>query len=158
MPAADPTVLLLAIGLTVLGAVVTGVAWRRGHRGRVVQGVGLTLAPAGLYLSGLLALLWDGALAVGGWAMRLVYTPTVWAGLSLLLVCLVLWVVGGVVARRAPARPRAVTRRSRSDSAREERTAVAPRTAPAAPARRTAEPVDDEMAEIEALLKKRGIE
>lgn len=153
MPDLSPVLLPLCVGLSLLGIIATGIAWRRGNKGRVVQGVGLALAPIALYFSGLLQLIWDAVVAVGTWASKIILSPPVWFGLSLLAVCVVLWVVGGFVARRsnptkaikgapAPAGPA--------------KTAVTGRSA--APAKKATPPIDDDMAEIEALLKSRGIE
>ncbi|HZA73934.1 MAG TPA: hypothetical protein VE476_13630, partial [Propionibacteriaceae bacterium] len=75
MPAVDTVLLPLCVGLTLLGIIATGVAWRRGNKGRVVQGVGLALAPIALYFSGLLRLLWNGIVAVGTWASTLIFSP-----------------------------------------------------------------------------------
>jgi hypothetical protein len=152
MPAVDTVLLPLCVGLTLLGVIATGIAWRRGNKGRVIQGVGLALAPVALYFSGLLRLLWDGAVAIGGWASKIIFSPAVWFGLSTLGLCIVLWVVGGIVARRFPGRKTTAPAATGSDSA--------PAGLPARRkgAARTQEPVDPELAEIEALLKSRGIE
>src|SRR3712207_3419924 len=112
MPAVDTVLLPLCIGLALLGVIATGIAWRRGNRGRVVQGVALALAPIALYFSGLLRLTWNGIVAVVGWASSLVFSPAIWFGMALLGVCLVLWVVGGVVARRAKPKTKAVAEES----------------------------------------------
>ena len=106
MPPVDAVLLPICVGLTLIGVIITGIAWRRGNRGRVVQGVGLALAPVALYLSGLLRLIWNGAVAVGRWAADVILSPAVWLGLGLLGLCLVLWVVGGLVARRSSSRRR----------------------------------------------------
>jgi hypothetical protein len=147
MPAVDTVLLPLCIGLALLGVIATGFAWRRGNKGRVIQGVALALAPVALYFSGLLRLLWNGIVAVGTWASTLIFSPAIWIGLALLGLCVVLWVVGGIVARRSRPRDKAVPSES---------------SAAALPAKgkstRSEPPVDDEMAEIEALLKARGIE
>ena len=82
MPAVDTVLLPLCVGLTLLGVIATGIAWRRGNKGRVVQWIGLALAPVALYFSGLLRLLWDGAVAIGSWASAIVFSPAVWFGLS----------------------------------------------------------------------------
>jgi hypothetical protein len=159
MPAADAVLLALAAGLTLLGLLVTILAGRRGHKGRMVQGIGLMLAPVGLYLSGLLRLLWDGGVAVVDWASRLVLSPAVWFGLALLAVCFVLWVVGGIIARRTPKRSRADRKAAAAPAG--GTTAVAGRSdrSPSGQANaRQAPAQDDDMAEIEALLKARGIE
>jgi Na+-transporting methylmalonyl-CoA/oxaloacetate decarboxylase gamma subunit len=154
MPAVDTVLLPLCVGLTLLGVIATGIAWRRGNKGRVVQGVGLALAPVALYFSGLLRLLWNGVVAVGTWASRVILSPAVWVGLLLLALCVVLWVVGGFVARRTPKKVKASKTKA---------VAASPRPAAGQPAVRgtsakQAPPVDDDMAEIEALLKSRGID
>lgn len=168
MPAADTVLLPLCVGLTLLGVVITLLTWRRGNKGRVMQGLALALAPVALYFSELLRLLWNGAVALGTWGSRLVFSPVVWTGLSLLGLCLVLWVVGGIAARRSPKKPR--RRRGGqgavSASERPAPPAVTQRSGrrqPAAnhqaPARSGSTPAaDDDMAEIEALLKSRGID
>lgn len=145
----------LCVGLTLLGVIATGIGWRRGNKGRVVQGVGLALAPIALYFSGLLRLLWNGVVAIGSWASKIILSPAVWFGLSLLGLCLVLWVVGGFLARRSPsAKSKAVAKAGGKPSlpATSSTRGTSTKTAKNAP------PVDDEMAEIEALLKSRGIE
>ena len=154
MPAVDTVLLPLCVGLTLLGIIATGIAWRRGNKGRVVQGVGLALAPIALYLSGLLRLLWNGIVAVGTWASTLILSPAVWLGMALLGLCVVLWVVGGFVARRSA--PRTKEAKAASGPA---KTAALPAQGRSgrAPARNQPE-VDPELAEIEALLKSRGIE
>ena len=156
MPAVDTVLLPLCVGLTLLGIIITGIAWRRGNKGRVVQGVGLALAPVALYFSGLLRLLWNGIVAFGTWASTLIFSPAIWFGMALLGLCVVLWVVGGMVARRSAPR------------AKETKAAPAASTTAALPAKggragrasaREQQPeVDPEMAEIEALLNSRGIE
>jgi hypothetical protein len=158
MPAADTVLLPLCAGLTLLGLLVAILAGRRGNKGRLLQGIALALAPIALYLSGLLRLLWNGVVAVVGWASRVILSPPVWVGLSLLALCLVLWVVGGFVARRAPRRTKAERAGSAAVGRPEAPAAVAGRRSSAAPARQPAADQDDDMAEIEALLKSRGIE
>jgi hypothetical protein len=151
MPAVDTVLLPLCVGLTLLGVIATGVAWRRGNKGRVIQGIGLALAPIALYFSGLLRLLWNAIVAFGTWASEIIFSPAVWFGLSLLGLCIVLWVVGGVVARRYP------TRQSKGADAQSTAKALPAKKA-TGKASRSQPPVDEEMAEIEALLKSRGIE
>jgi hypothetical protein len=158
MPAADTVLLPLCAGLTLLGLLVAILAGRRGNKGRLLQGIALALAPIALYLSGLLRLLWNGVVAVVGWASRVILSPPVWVGLSLLALCLVLWVVGGFVARRAPRRTKADRAASVASSRPGAPAAVTGRTSSAPPARRPVADPDDDMAEIEALLKSRGIE
>jgi hypothetical protein len=150
MPAVDTVLLPLCVGLSLLGVIATGIAWRRGNKGRVIQGIGLALAPIALYFSGLLRLLWNAAVALGTWASKIILSPSVWFGLSLLGLCIVLWVVGGVVGRRSAAKAKEVSKQSTASAL--------PAKKGAAKSGRSQPPIDEEMAEIEALLKSRGIE
>jgi hypothetical protein len=151
MPAVDTVLLPLCVGLTLLGVIATGIAWRRGNKGRVIQGIGLALAPIALYFSGLLRLLWDAIVAFGTWASKIILSPAVWLGLSLLGLCIVLWIVGGLIARRSPgSKSKAVSTQSATNAL--------PAKKAAGKASRSQPPIDEEMAEIEALLKSRGIE
>ncbi|GAB3759813.1 hypothetical protein [Microlunatus parietis] len=160
MPASDAVLLPLCAGIALLGVIITALAWRRGNKGRVVQGIGVVLAPIALYFAGLLTLVWNAIVAVVGWAARIVFTPLVWLGISMLGLCIVLWVVGGIVAGRTSGK-------TKTDDGAKPVTGGQPKAvggakpAPkqqkqAAPAKQ--DPVDDDLAEIEALLKKRGIE
>jgi hypothetical protein len=151
MPAVDTVLLPLCAGLSLLGVIATGVAWRRGNKGRVIQGIGLALAPIALYFSGLLRLLWNAAVALGTWASKIIFSPAVWFGLSLLGLCIVLWVVGGFIGRRsAAAKSKEVSAESTVGALPAKKGAIKPA--------RSQPPIDEEMAEIEALLKSRGIE
>jgi hypothetical protein len=151
MPAVDTVLLPLCVGLTLLGVIATGIAWRRGNKGRVIQGIGLALAPIALYFSGILRLLWNAIVAVGTWASKIIFSPAVWFGLSLLGLCIVLWVVGGFIGRRSSA--------AKAKEVSDQSTPGAlPAKKGATKSGRTQPPIDEEMAEIEALLKSRGIE
>lgn len=172
MPAVDTVLLPLCVGLTLLGVIATGIAWRKGNKGRVIQGAGLALAPLALFFSGLLRLLWNGVVAVVDWTSKIIFSPGVWFGLSLLALCIVLWVVGGFVHRKFT--PDADTRKkdakvagagqdkavTRGKTPQKGQAATTQKGQPAqkGQAQQKADPVDDEMAEIEALLKSRGIE
>ncbi|MGI8457382.1 MAG: hypothetical protein ACR2LI_04630 [Propionibacteriaceae bacterium] len=167
MPAADTVLLPICVALSLLGVIITAVAWRQRRTGRAVQGVGLVIAPVALYLSGLLRLGWDFAVSIVAWAGRVVFSPPVWIGLGLLGLCIVLWVVGGVLAKRSAGRRKgaAAVRTGNGASALGAGPAKAPISATSSTGatrstkgKQSAAPADPEMAEIEALLKSRGID
>ena len=160
MPAADAVLLPLCIGLSLIGVIVVALAWRRGNRGRVVQGVGLALAPTALFFTGLLSLLWNGAVATVGWASRILFTPSVWFGITLLGVCVVLWVVGGLLAKRSAGRAPSVDKGQQVRGRQQGLPAATSKANPAvrgSAAGKSQPPIDEDMAEIEAILKNRGI-
>jgi hypothetical protein len=165
MPAADVVLLPLCIGLGLVGVVVALIAFTRGRRGRALQGLAFALGVVALYLTGLLRLVWDAVVAVVRWATGNVFDLTAWIGFGALALAVVLWIVGGVVARRSRRRAKAVAADGKTQprvGAGQAAVAPAGRTAgkaqPAgrAPAKQPAQ--DDDMAEIEALLKSRGIQ
>ncbi|MDN4175482.1 hypothetical protein QWY28_21140 [Nocardioides sp. SOB77] len=144
----DATWAALALTLTVLGAVWTWHAFRRRGVASGLRGAGLTLLPVAAYLTDTLRMFTRIGTAVGDWVTGLVLSPSVWIGIVVAGVAAVLLVVSGVLRDR-------------------ERSRAVEGTAPAAPrdaARRgKGEPAiggasgDDDLADIEALLRKRGI-
>ena len=137
----------LTLSLTVLGGIWTWFSFRR--RGPVsgVHALGFTLLPLAAYLTKTLQMFTEIGQAIGSWATHLVLSPVVWAGFLLGGTGVVLIVVSGMVRARqvgtTPESPAAELPRGR-----------AARAAGSSPAIDT----DDEMAEIEALLRKRGIQ
>lgn len=135
----------LALVLTLAGILATVLVWRA--RGAVagLRMLGFSLLPAAAYLTGTLRLLWEVGDAVAGWAVRLVLSPTVWVGLALAVVSVVLLVVTSWLGRRGRvARP---GREPELSAGRANRPARDPVDAP---------PGDD-LADIEAILKRHGI-
>lgn len=146
----------LCIVLSVVALAIAVLLFLRDRRGRGVQWVGVAALPIGLYLSGLLGLVVDGARALWAWVQQVSLSSTIGTGLGLIALTVVLWVVGGWLARRRAVRS-AVARTSGAPAvgAKPSR----PSAAPARPARGgQAAPADPEMDEIEALLRNRGIE
>jgi hypothetical protein len=137
----------LALALTVLGGTYTWWALRNRGVTAAVRGAGLTLLPLAAWMTGLLQVFGDITDSLAHWLTRLVFSPSVWLGLIIGFVAVVM--IGGANAfakrvpgnkpdrrgsKPAPTRPKAVTRTQRQDPL-----------------------IDDEMAEIQAILKKRGI-
>lgn len=140
--------------LTLLGLVGTVAFWRR--RGPVagLRMLAVALLPAAAYLTGTLRLLWRIGDAVVDWAARFVLSPTVWLGIALAGVSVLLYLVAGALARRGVGSPRP----ARTDSGASTELPASPSQPPARPAGTTKAPAaDDDMADIEAILKRHGI-
>lgn len=156
--AAIVTTIVLSL-ICVVGAVV---AWttRRSPRG-VVRGVGLALVPVGLLLLGWMDLLINGFFSLVDWAQRTVWVQTMTTG-AVIAAIGVLLVLGSSFLRagqpvtrkpveQAPGTKTPQVTSGRSTSAK----AASPRPAE----KKAGQPgLDAEDLEIEALLKKRGIE
>jgi len=130
----------LTLSLTVLGAIYTWYAYQRRGLAPALRGAALTLLPLAALLTRTLRMFTEIADAVTGWATRLVFSPTVWVGVVVAGISVLLFGAARVIDRRGgkpgtsgkPGKP--VTRQVEAS-----------------------DPPDDDMADIEAILRKRGI-
>ncbi len=137
----------LTLSLTVLGGIWTWLSFRRRGLASGLRALAFTLLPLAAYLTKTLRMFTRIADAIGDWALNLAWNPTVWAGIVVAGVSGVLFVVSGAMRARQLG-----GRRAKSDEppALTERRRARGGGSPAMAA-------DDDMAEIEALLRKRGI-
>ena len=134
----------LALTLTIIGAALTWVAWRRRGPAAGVRGLAWTLVPVAAWLTGTLKLAVNILDETVSWASRLVFSPVVWLGVIVAGASAGLFVVSGVM-------------RSRGIGVRDKRQPAAVEPAKPKP-RRTKQDDDlDDLADIEAILKKHGI-
>lgn len=139
----------LTLTLTAIGAVWTWFAFRRRGAAAGLRGAAFTLLPAAAFLTGTLEMFSEIGGSVADWATHLVFSPTVWLGIMLAGVSVVLFGVSGALRSRqlGGAKPRDKEALGSDKSAGELKASG-----------RKAEPaIDDDMAEIEAILRKRGI-
>lgn len=128
----------LAVALTLVGGAWTFYAARNRGPAATVRGAGLTLlAPAALF-TGTLEMVGRMAGAAADWATGFAFSPVVWLGVILAGLGVVLLMAAGWLDRRGGG----------GAAKQQEKLSPAQRGAPAIP---------DDLAEIEALLKKRGI-
>ena len=143
----------LALTLTLLGGFYTYVAYQRRGLTAALRGGAITLLPVAAWLTGVLELLTEIGDAVGDWAVKLAFSPSLWAGVVLAGVAVVLFVVSGFLADRGVgAKPRPPKQKDKQALPAAPPAERAPVVADA-----PASGVDAEMAEIEAILRKRGI-
>jgi hypothetical protein len=139
----------LTLTLTAIGAVWTWFAFRRRGVASGLRGAAFTLLPPAAFLTGTLEMFTEIGGSVADWATHLVFSPVVWLGIVLTGVSGVLFVVSGALRARQPgeAKPRGKEALGSDKPAGELKASG-----------RKGEPViDDDMAEIEAILRKRGI-
>ena len=139
----------LTLTLTLLGGIYTWFAYQRRGVAAGLRGAGITLIPVALLLTDTLKMLTRIVDAVGDWAVNVVFNPFMWAGLALAGISVVCFVVSGYLTRREIGTTPPEGRRTDDPKALPEGRG---KKAPA-----VVDPVDAEMAEIEALLRKRGI-
>ena len=134
----------LTLSLTVLGGIWTWQALRRRGLASGLRALAFTLLPLAAYLTRTLRMFTRIGEAVADWAASLVFNPLVWSGVVVAGISVALFVVSGLLRAREVG-DRKVARGRRSGEL------------PAAPSTSRGPAADDDMAEIEALLRKRGI-
>lgn len=134
--------------LTALGAAWTWYAFR--HRGAAsgLRGAGLTLLPPAAFLTGTLEMFTEIGGSVLDWATSLVLNPMVWAGIVLAGLSVVL------LGSSTMLRNRGLGGKPGDPGAQQPKQASGPQDRPGLP---PAPSDDPELADIEAILKRRGI-
>ena len=146
--------LALAAALTVLGAIWTWVAFRRRGLGAGVKALGWTLLAPAAYLTGLLRAGGRIVDAIADWAARLVFSPTVWIGFGLAALAIVLIFLARVLpTKERPSRAARKAAGAAPAGAAGPASVAAPRTAKGP----VIDDDDDDMADVNDILKKYGI-
>lgn len=131
----------LAVALSILLGVVTFFRWRSKGLAAGLRGAAWTILPLAAWMTGVLELGFDVADSVSRWALHLVFSPVVWLGILLAGVSVVLFGASALLGNRGG-------RTVRGDGA----------SPPAVTPRRTGTPaIDDDLSDIEAILRKHGI-
>lgn len=137
----DVTWAALTVALTVLGAIYTWWAYRNRGSASALRGLAVTVLPAAAWLTGTLKLLTRITTAITDFATHLVFSPAVWTGVALTGLSAMLFVLSGILRNRAVGGSAAKS---------------LPRTSTPKPVLKDAD-LDPEIAEITAILKRRGI-
>jgi hypothetical protein len=138
----DTTIFAISLGITVLGLVISWGVYRRRGAAPGLRGAALSLVPLAAAMTG-----------VTGFVVDLAFSPAKWAGVGVAALAVMLYLTSGVM----------LSRRAGSASARgetggpQETKAAGKRGAKAPKAVEPAANADPEMAEIEAILRNRGI-
>jgi hypothetical protein len=142
----------LTAALTVAGAIWTWIAFRRRGAVNGLRALGFTLLPAAAWLTGTLEMVVEIAGSVTDWATSLVFDVRTWVGVGLAGLAVVLYVISGFLRDRQLGK-------AQSGGGPATAKAGKPGTLPPSSAKAPGgSPIDDDLADIEALLRKRGIE
>jgi len=146
---------IAGVSLSVALIALAPFAWRRLGARRGLRWLAVALVPAGLAMSGLAVMFGRMAVAVGRFFTSFVFSPFVWAGFALLAAAVALEFGARAMRARgvgeAPAKTEDAGSTAGIGSSRPQ--VERSRDVPAS----NRAPADDDMADIEALLKRRGI-
>jgi hypothetical protein len=170
----------LTAGLTVLGIVLSYLAYKRGGWRAGLRGVSWSLLPIAAYMTGAIEMLWKIGAAIGDFGTDFVFSPVKWIGVGVTGLAFALFLASGGRLRRRAARDARKAARADGKNAAESAPGRAGLTEPdvgtaltrALPTTRTQVPAtpaksktsrkagpadDDDMKDIEEILRKRGI-
>ena len=142
----------LGVTLSVVGLLLSVLVWRRRGPASGMRAVAWSLLPAAAGLTGTLRLAWNLSDEVASWAVRLVFSPVVWAGIVLAGVSVVLFGVSAAMRNRGVGGRKKDGTKGKSLPAERSKPAAGP------PAAKSAADDDDDMDDIEAILRKHGIQ
>lgn len=143
----------LTAALTVAGAIWTWISFRRRGAVNGLRALGFTLLPAAAWLTGTLEMVVEIGGSVTDWATSLVFDVRTWVGVGLAGLAVVLYVISGFLRDRQLGKAQAAGGATGSPKP-GGRESLPPSSAKAT----GGSPIDDDLADIEALLRKRGIE
>ena len=175
----------LAAGLTVLGLILSYAVWRRSGTRPALRVVAVSLLPIAAYLTGAIEMFWKIGVAIGQFGTGFAFSTTKWVGIGVTGLAIALFLAaGGRQARKVAREKRRAARAGQDDdagvaAADGRRDAVAGPAAAATrglPANRSPVPAtrraeapakasrkaaqddgDDDLKDIEDILRKRGI-
>src|SRR5215213_7447114 len=139
----------LAFALSILLGVVTFFRWRNNGLVVALRWAGWTILPVAAWLTGVLELTFEVGESVGDWALDLVFKPSVWLGIVLAGIAAVLFGASALLRARGvgtdPDAPPAAIDASRAKKVSKRRSGG------------DAAIGDDDLDDIEAILRKHGI-
>lgn len=174
----------LCAGLTGIGLVASWFALRRRGLGSGLRGAAWSLLPLAAYLTGSIQMFWKIGTAIGDFAAHLALSPKVWSGVGVAVLAGALFVVSaplkrrrkrlrkagaeepdatgtmpGTAAETAPQRPAVAAPADGSKPGRGARREKGRELEPSRTraARPASDPGDDDMREVEEILRRRGI-
>jgi len=149
-PVDEVTWAALTAVLTAIGAAWTFYAFRNRGAASGLRGAGLTLLPPAAWMTGTMEMFTEIGSSVVDWATSVVFSPVVWAGIVLAGISVVLLGTSAALRERAAGgakEPGTGEVRGRKGSG----------ELPPSKGAKGDPVIDDDLADIEAILKRRGI-
>ncbi len=146
----------LGLTLTVVGLLLSVLLWRRRGAAAGLRGVAWSLLPLAAGLTGTLRLVWEIGDSIVTWATRLVFSPTVWLGIATAGVSLALFAVSAAMRARGRGGRAEVGTGDTPPAGRLPRQRSTQPAQPGKPGKPAVQ--DKDMDEIEAILRKHGIQ
>lgn len=149
----------VCIAVTVIGLVLSYFAWRRKGARSAMRGVAWSLLPAVAWLTGSAHLIGTIGSAIVTFAQSFAFSPKTWLGVVLVCLSVVLFLVtGGLPLLQRGGRQRKTADRTRTaDKPQEKKDAQKTAIAPAAKGGGVAASGDDDLGDVEDILRKHGI-
>ncbi len=150
----------VCIAVTVIGLVLSYFAWRRKGARSAMRGVAWSLLPTVAWLTGSAHLIGQIGSAIVSFAQAFVFSPKTWLGVILVCLSVVLFLVtGGIpLLQRGGARQRKASERSKpADKPQDSKDAQNKAIVPAAKGGKAAASDDDDLGDVEDILRKHGI-
>jgi hypothetical protein len=157
----------LCAGLTGLGLVLSYLVMRRRGLGAGLRGAAWSLLPLAAYLTGSVKMFWKMGVAIADFAKGFVFSAEVWSGVAVAGLAALLFVVSGPLRRRRVKRGQDKQPVGTKTGAKTGGRELAPRTAPVASPAPARAPVqarkgkaaadDDDLGDVEDILRRHGI-
>jgi hypothetical protein len=157
-------------GLTGLGLVLSYLVMRRSGIGSGLRGAAWSLLPLAAYLTGAIEMFWKMGAAIGDFAKGFAFSIQVWSGIAVTGLAVVLFVVAGPLRRRGVKRGKgqpgvgpdgAAAKRSAVASPGQGQLATRPApvaaTAPVKARKGKSADDDDDLGDVEDILRRHGI-
>jgi hypothetical protein len=143
----------ICLTVTIVGLVLSFIAWRKKGLRSGMRGVAWSLLPLAMYLTNAVRLVGRIGSAIVQFAGAFVFSPKAWLGVIFVFISALLFLISGGIPLLSGTRRRSKSRRQQARASQDEATAIAPaqHQAPAPP------PGNDDLGDVEEILRRRGI-
>ena len=139
--------------VTIVGLILSFVAWRKKGLRSGMRGVAWSLLPLAMYLTNSVGLVGRIGSAVVRFASSFVFSPKAWLGVILVGVSVLLFLISGGIPLFGGTRKRNKARRQKARGSDQE----APAAITPAKGQAPMPPADDDLGDVEEILRRRGI-